>query len=337
MPKRLSPLVAAVVLIGGLLLATGGVAIAAPVTPCVHDHRGSSLRHSGGSQWSFNDYFPRTATIATGGSFQFTNEGFHTATLLPPSWSVAADLDANGIVAADIDDTALNPNGTTKGLENIVPVLPVPAQGCGTAENPMRVRWHGDRQHGRAACRPAGPVLRDGHRAPGHVQLPLPGPSPDERRADRRGCGRDGDDDQRLQPMRPPQPRRRTTWLPACKAETAASTAAKVKHANGTTTWWLTAGTSDPAGRVAVLDMLPRKVTIKKGDSVVWRPIDRNEPHTVTFPPNSGLQAAISDSAKGLVARTHRPYPRSSHQRAHSISRAMGTPSTSSNSQAATA
>ena len=50
-------------------------------------------------------------------------------------------------------------------------------------------------------------------------------------------------------------------------------------------------GTSDPAGHVAVLDMLPRKVTIKKGDTVVWRPLDRNEPHTVTFPTDLNTDA----------------------------------------------
>src|SRR5439155_14617090 len=43
-------------------------------------------------------------------------------------------------------------------------------------------------------------------------------------------------------------------------------------------------GTSDPLDHVAVLEMLPRKVTIKPGDRVVWRPLDRFEPHTVTFP-----------------------------------------------------
>ena len=30
--------------------------------------------------------------------------------------------------------------------------------------------------------------------------------------------------------------------------------------------------------------MLPTRVTIKRGDTVVWRPIDVNEIHTVTFP-----------------------------------------------------
>jgi plastocyanin len=75
-------------------------------------------------------------------------------------------------------------------------------------------------------------------------------------------------------------------------AEAAASKAAKVKNANGTTTWKLAAGTSDPAGRVAVLDMLPRKITIKTGDTVLWRPLDRNEPHTVTFPKGLGTEVA---------------------------------------------
>ena len=67
-------------------------------------------------------------------------------------------------------------------------------------------------------------------------------------------------------------------------AETAASTAAVKTYANGTRTWILNAGTTDPAGHVAVLDMLPRKITIKPGDAVLWRTPSVNEPHTVTFP-----------------------------------------------------
>jgi plastocyanin len=56
-------------------------------------------------------------------------------------------------------------------------------------------------------------------------------------------------------------------------------------------------GTSDRAGHVAVLDMLPRKITIKKGDSVVWRPRDRNEFHTVTFP--KALETAFAPLCEG--------------------------------------
>ncbi len=136
MLKRGSPLIAGSALIGGLLLSTGSAAIAAPVTPGFTITADRAAAVPAGHKWAFNDFFPRTATIATGSSFQFTNEGFHTATLLPANWSVAADNDVNGAIAVDIDDTPLNLNGTIKTLLNIAPLLPVPAQGCGTADEP---------------------------------------------------------------------------------------------------------------------------------------------------------------------------------------------------------
>jgi plastocyanin len=288
-PKRLSPLVAAVVLIGGLLLATGGVAIAAPVTPLFTITADRASAVPAGHKWAFNDFFPRTATIATGGTVQFTNEGFHTATLLPLSWSVAADLDANGIVSADIDDTALNPNGTTKALENIGPVLPVPAEGCGTAETPCVFDGTGIVSMGAPIAGPPAPFFVTVKAPPGtynfHCRVhPMMKGSLTVVAAGATGTTTTASADAAAATQA-------TEDVAAgLKAETAASTAGKVKHANGTTTWWLTAGTSDPAGRVAVLDMLPHKVTIKKGDLVAWRALDRGEPHTVTFPLNSGLQ-----------------------------------------------
>ncbi|HEX2398661.1 MAG TPA: CHRD domain-containing protein, partial [Mycobacterium sp.] len=51
-----------------------------------------------GHFWTFNDYFPRTATVATGTSVSFSMFGFHTGTLLPTGTTVAADM-ANGGVA----------------------------------------------------------------------------------------------------------------------------------------------------------------------------------------------------------------------------------------------
>jgi plastocyanin len=65
-------------------------------------------------------------------------------------------------------------------------------------------------------------------------------------------------------------------------AEDAASRASVFRNADGTRTWVLTAG----AGTVhtAVLEMLPRNITIRKGDRVAWRTPEVNEPHTVTFP-----------------------------------------------------
>src|SRR2546423_9012439 len=65
-------------------------------------------------------------------------------------------------------------------------------------------------------------------------------------------------------------------------AEARANHAGVHHNANGTTTWLLTAGTG--TAHTAVLEMLPRNITIHKGDTVRWRTPEVNEPHTVTFP-----------------------------------------------------
>jgi plastocyanin len=287
--KRGSPLIAASVLIGGLLLSTVGAAVAAPVTPQFTISADRAAAVPAGHRWEFNDFFPRTATIASGGTFQFANGGgFHTATLLPANWSVAADNDVNGAAAADIDDTALNPNGTIKLVESIPAILPVPAQGCGTPDAPCVFDGTGVVSMGLpiAGPPPTGPpapfvvtvtappgtysfhcrvhpwmagtlnVVAAG--SPGVTTAAL---------ADAAAATQAADD-----------------VVAGMAAEAAASKAGQVKHPNGTTTWTVTLGTSDPAGHVGVLDMLPRKITIKKGDTVLWRPLDRNEVHTVTFP-----------------------------------------------------
>ena len=75
-------------------------------------------------------------------------------------------------------------------------------------------------------------------------------------------------------------------------ADTAAANATmaaknKASHtlnSNGTSTWILNLGAETPDHKVAILEMLPAKVTIHSGDRVVWRVQGRNEPHTVTFP-----------------------------------------------------
>lgn len=236
-----------------------------------------------GHKWSFNDFFPRTATIETGGTFQFTNEGFHTATLLPPSWSVAADNDVNGIAAVDIDDTALNPNGTTKTVANFPAVMPVPAQGCGTPDAPCVFDGTGAVSMGAPLAGPPAPFVVTVTAPPGtynfHCRVhPLMAGTLNVVAAGAPGVTTAASADAAAVTQAA------ADVAAGLAAETAASTAGQVKHSNGSTTWTLRVGTSDPAGRVAVLDMLPRKVTIKKGDSVVWRPLDRNEPHTVTFP-----------------------------------------------------
>jgi len=288
--KRGIAFAASVTLIGGVLLASGSAAVAAPVTPQFTITADRAAAIPVGHRWAFNDFFPRTATIETGGIFQFTNEGFHTATLLPSSWTAAADNDVNGIAAADIDDRGLNPNGTTKALENIPAVLPVPAQGCGTADAPCVFDGSGIVSMGAPLAGPPAPFVvkvtapagtyvfhcRVHAWMEGTLKVVAPG-SPDvttSASADAAAAAQATAD-----------------VAAGMAAEAAASTAGKVKNANGTTTWTLTLGTSDPAAHVAVLDMLPRKITIKKGDTVVWRPRDRNEPHTVTFPKDLNTDA----------------------------------------------
>jgi plastocyanin len=270
-------------LIGGLLLASGSAVGATPIAPQFTITADRAAAVPAGHNWAFNDFFPRTATIETGGTFQFTNEGFHTATLLPLSWSQGADNDVNGIAAADIDDSARNPNGTTKALENIPGVLPVPAQGCGTADAPCTFDGTGVVSMGAPLAGPPAPFVVTVTAPPGAytfhcrvhpwmagtlnvVAKGSPGVTT-AASADAAAATQAADD-----------------VAAGMAAETAASTAGKVKNRNGTTTWKLTVGTSDPAGHVAVLEMLPSKISIKKGDTVVWRPLDRNEPHTVTFP-----------------------------------------------------
>ena len=290
MSQRWSSVIAAFALIGALLLSTGSVVIAAPVTPQFTITADRAAAVPTGHRWAFNDFFPRTATIATGSSLQFTTEGFHTATLLPASWSVAADNDVNGIASVDIDDTARNPNGTIKTIENIPALLPVPVQGCGTVDAPCVFDGSGVVSMGAPLAGPPAPFTVTVTAPPGTYQFhcrvhPLMQGSLTVVAAGSAGVTTAASAEAAASTQA-------TDDVSAgMAAETAASTAGQSKNPNGTTTWKLTVGTSDPAGHVAVLDMLPRKVTIKKGDTVVWRPRDRNEPHTVTFPKDLNTDA----------------------------------------------
>jgi plastocyanin len=288
--KRVVSLTAALALIGSLLLVSGSAVAAGPVTPLFTITADRAAAVPAGHRWAFNDYFPRTATIEQGGTFQFTNEGFHTATLLPLSWSEAADNDVNGLASADIDDSALNPNGTTKALENIPAALPVPVQGCGTPDAPCVFDGTGIVSMGAPLAGPPTPFVVTVTAPPGvytfHCRI-HPGMAgtlnvvakgtqgvTTAASAETAAATQAADD-----------------VAAGMAAEAAASKAGKHANANGTTTWTLIAGTSDPAGHVAVLDMLPRKVTIRKGDTVVWRPLDVNEPHTITFPKDINTDA----------------------------------------------
>lgn len=282
--RRAFGLVPAVALVAGLLLATSSVAAAVPATPQFTIAADNAAAIPAGHKWAFNDFFPRTATIAQGGTFQFVNGGgFHTATLLPSSWTAAADQDVNGVAAADIDDTSLNPGGQSKVEENLLAVSQIPAQGCGTADQPCVFDGTSIVSMGAPLAGPPTPFFVTITAAPGAYVFHCRIHSWMTGSLTVVAAGSAG-----------------TTTAASAAADAAAQTAADVTaglaaeaavskaavkvNPNGTRTWTLAAGTSDPAGHVAVLDMLPRKVTIKPGDIVVWRPLDRQEPHTVTFP-----------------------------------------------------
>jgi len=285
--KRASPLIPLFALVGTLLLTTGGAAAATPVTPVTPLFTIAADRAAAvpaGHNWAFNDFFPRSATIAQGGTFQFANGGgFHTATLLPASWTEAADLDVNGALALDLDDRGVNPNGTLHTLERIAPLLAVPAQGCGTADAPCAFDGSGIVSMGAPLAGPPAPFFVTVTAPVGtyvfHCRVhPLMSGSLTVVAA--------GAVDTTTSASADAAAATQATADVAAgmAAEAAASKAAVKTNPNGSRTWTLAVGTSDPTGHVNILEMLPRKVTIRPGDAVVWRPLAVNEPHTVTFP-----------------------------------------------------
>lgn len=284
MIRRAFPLIPVCALVGMLLLTTGGAAAATPVTPLFTITADRAAAVPAGHNWAFNDFFPRSATIAQGGTFQFTNGGgFHTATLLPASWTEAADLDVNGIAAVDLDDRGVNPNGTLHAVERLAAVLSVPAQGCGTPDAPCVFDGTSIVSMGAPLAGPPVPLVvtvtapvgtyvfhcRVHPKMSGSLTVVAAGASGTTSSAS-------ADADAAAQAT--------ADVAAGVAAEAAASTAAVKTSPNGSRTWTLHAGTSDPTGHVAILEMLPRKVTIRPGDAVVWRSLAVNEPHTVTFP-----------------------------------------------------
>ena len=168
-------------------------------------------------------------------------------------------------------------------LERIAPLLAVPAQGCGTADAPCAFDGSGIVSMGAPLAGPPAPFFvtvtapvgtyifhcRVHPRMSGSLTVVAAG-SPDattSASADAAAATQATAD-----------------VAAGTAAEAAASKAAVKTNPNGSRTWTLAVGTSDPTGHVNILEMLPRKVTIRPGDAVVWRPLAVNEPHTVTFP-----------------------------------------------------
>jgi plastocyanin len=264
-------------LLGLQLVGAPAVGAASPIT--ITADRPQSV--PAGHLWGFNDFFPRTLSVHRGQTIVLAIAGFHTVTLLPAGVGPNAAMRSMGFLTPDADDTTRNPNGSTHSENYLPAAFPMPG-GCGTS---------------------AAPCAFNGT-SPVSTGLPLAGPVPPTSVNVTAPLGT-----YRFICLVHPK---MTGWLNVVArskpATTRAQVAAKIasqaaadrragfaaeaianipvshRNADGTRTWLLTAGTGSPDGHVAVNEMLPRKVTIHKGDRVAWVSRSVNEPHTVTFP-----------------------------------------------------
>lgn len=271
-----------VLVTGGLLvislLAPGGAAARSrPLT--ISADRAAAI--PAGHEWGYNDFFPRVLSVHRGATIAFSIQGFHTATLLPGGMAASTALKTLGLLKADTDDTTPNANGSTHTEESIGSLFPVPG-GCGGSSHPCAFDGH--------------TVLSSG--------APLAGPVPTMNVKVNAPVGF-----YRFLCLIHPN---MNGWLAVVpggfhtttRAEFATQVRSQIAHdkaagfaaearANvprlkvdslGVRTWTMTAGTGSPDGHVAVNEMLPRRLDIKRGDKVTWVSRSINEPHTVTFP-----------------------------------------------------
>jgi plastocyanin len=242
-----------------------------------------------GHLWAYNDYFPRSLTVAQGSTISFAIKGFHTGTLLPAGMTAHQDnTGANAAFVDDTDDTARNPNGTTPVVFNVPALLPaLPTSTCGSAAEPCR--FDGTQIVGEGA--PLGPPTdptqiridapsgtyifhcRVHPQMTGSLTVVSPGStaaaSPDD-----------------LASASAAQVAADTASATA--TEKAKNKAATHFNRDGSITVVVNLGAETPDHRVALLEMLPAKIAIAPGDHVLWRASGRNEPHTVTFPKDLG-------------------------------------------------
>ena len=286
MPSRSLPagralrLAAATALVAGTLVA-GVTPVAASSNLTIMADQPPGVAPAG-HLWAFNNFFPRTLTVHKGQTVKFAIMGFHTATLLPKGMSASTDLRKNGAVAADAEDTTPNPGGQTH-TQLVVPNLLPTSMTCGTAAAPCS--FTGD------AVVSSGAPLGPG--APAPFVVTINAPVGDYTLHCRIHPGMDATI--HVAPASAPATNV-TAYKAAIKAQVAsdikdaylaekqASTVTKAKMPNGHTHWWVTAGTSSAGSHVAILEFLPGKLDVKKGDLVTWRSPAANKPHTVTFP-----------------------------------------------------
>ena len=291
-----------VVLAGLALLASPFIAVApaAATSPPLTVTADMPAAIPAGHNWSFNDFYPRTLSVPTGSTVEFANTSFHTSTLLPAGETPGQDNLAWGLLKPDPDDATPNPNGTTHSQFFVPAILPSPATGCGNAADPCTFDGTSVVSSGAPMGPPSGPFSVKIEANPGvywfHCRI-HPGM---EGKLDVLPANAQGTTQAELSAAVASQV---TADVEAgYVAEAKAQNATPRKNADGTKTWMMTAGTSSPDGHVAILEMLPRNLHIRSGDTVVWRPLSPNEPHTVTFPHelNSDI-VPLCESAGGDV------------------------------------
>ena len=236
-----------------------------------------------GRNWGFNDFFPRTISVPTGATIQFAIEGFHTATLLPAGVTATADEQAASLFKTDTDDGGTNPNGTTHSQFFVPAALPVPF-GCGSAPLPP-CTFDGTSVVSSGvsfAGPPAGPFAVHVTASPGTYQFHCRIHPRMHGSLNVLSSTAEGTTSAELASAVATQVR--ADVAAGHVAEAHAANASPRHNADGSITWTMTAGTSGADGHVVILEMLPRNLHIRSGDSVVWRSPTPNEPHTVTFP-----------------------------------------------------
>jgi len=270
--------IASGLVLGAQPFAIASVAAASPTLTITAD-RAAAI--PAGHNWSYNDFFPRTISVRQGATVRFSIQGFHTSTLLPAGMSATAARVSMGLLAADADDTAVNPNGSPHTQLNLAAAFPIPG-GCGSAASPCTFNGTAPISSGAPLTGPIAPLnvkvtapvgfyryvclihpQMQGWLAvvPGQFQATTPAQLKARVRAQVRADRAAG-----------------------FAAEKASSTPHSKLNLDGTRTWFMTAGTGSPDGRVTILEMLPRNLTIKRGDKVSWVSRATNEPHTITFP-----------------------------------------------------
>jgi plastocyanin len=234
-----------------------------------------------GHTWAYNDFFPRHLNVVSGQTIGFAVEGFHTATLLPQGTTSASDLKHQGIGAAD-DDTTPNPNGTSHIAVNIPALMPTSTT-CGTAASPCAFDGTSIVSSGAPlGGPPAGPFMVTVTAPAGTYEFHC--------RIHPKMTGKITVVASEQGATSPAQFTASVAKQVAgdkaagLLAERRASDGAKHRNADGTTTWYITPGAQSGDGRVAILEFLPRHISIRPGDRVTWKIKENTEPHTVTFP-----------------------------------------------------